>query len=129
MCSLCTSLSYIAIYESHAEGSTLLILCCAKFALSVIFGIFSIEMASCHNSSGTEARTNTLNVSLQRSGLKFFSLEADGSNHLLDADNDRDHDPGLLDISIDETTRRERRPSSFDIPSAHHGDTESEIVN
>ena len=124
LCSCCTSLSYISMYESQGGGSTLLILSCAEFALSIIFGIFSIELAFCYNGLGTEARANNVNASLQQTGSNFFSIEVNDPKYLLDAGNDTDYDRGLLDISVDETTRRDRRPSSFDIPNAHDRDTE-----
>ena len=57
-------------------------------------------------------------------GSKFLSIDVNDSEYLLDVGNDKDYDCGLLDISVDETTRRDRRPSSFDIPNAHDRDTE-----
>ena len=124
LCSCCTSLSYIPMYESR-DGSTLLTLSCAKFALSIIFGVFSLECAFCYKRLGIEARGNILDVSLQQTGSKFLSIDVNDPEYLLDVGNDKDYDCGLLDISVDETTRRECRPSSFDTPHEHNRDMES----
>lgn len=127
VCNFVTSVSYIPKYESisHEENNySQLILCCSEFAISLVFGIFSIISCSGNNNPALDA----LNLSLQQNESKFSRLEVDdhtsyfafkneSTNIVNRSISDEVEDPNnsLLDISIDETTRRERRPSSFDI--------------
>ena len=128
-CTFVTSVSYIPKYEKISKDEnnyTQLILCCSEFAISIIFGIFTLYDTIIGENNNNPA-LDALNMSLQQNESKFsrfevddhesYSVFRDESNYNINrnSSNDSDSNSGFLDISVDETTRRERRPSSFDI--------------